>query len=73
MASYFLYKFFLYKKEEETLAQTVEKKLKAGNEEIKILEQHHHQELQKLCPVSKEAEATHWLINRDKQTPVEEE
>jgi hypothetical protein len=70
MANYFLYKFFLYKKEEdETFAQTVEKKLKVGNEEIKVLEQRHHKELQKLCPVPRQDESTHWLISRDKQAP----
>jgi hypothetical protein len=73
MASYFLYKFFLYKKEDETFAETVEKKLKAGDKEIKVLEHRHHKELQKLCPAHKQDEATHWLVNRDKQTPVEEE
>ena len=69
MASYFLYKFFLYKKEEETFTQTVEKKLKVGNEKIKILERQHHQELQKIRPVPCQDERTHWLISRDEQAP----
>lgn len=49
ITSYFLYKLFLYKKEEgETFTQTIERKLKAVDEEIKTLEQQHHKELQEL-------------------------
>tara|TARA_R110000782_G_C14726023_1_gene404689 strand:+ start:784 stop:1017 length:234 start_codon:yes stop_codon:yes gene_type:complete len=44
IASYFLYKLFLYKKEEETFSQTIERKLKAVDEEIKMLEQQHYEE-----------------------------
>ena len=49
IASYFLYKLFLYKKEEgETFTQTIERKLKAVDEEIKTLEQQYHKKLQEL-------------------------